>query len=105
MVFYYDNFFDQTVGTEEITDGDNWKNIWKLMVHERIRSFIWIIYHNGLMTKQYLNNFNLKALIVKNVQNKRSQFYMFRGTSYVINIYGINLPPVMVLEKLETICP
>ncbi|CAI8592221.1 unnamed protein product [Vicia faba] len=38
---------------------DHWKGIWNLSVTKRIRVFVWMIYHNGIKTNQYLNHLNL----------------------------------------------
>lgn len=35
---------------EEINEDNNWKVIWKLLVPQRIRMFMWLSYHDRLMT-------------------------------------------------------
>src|SRR4051812_42864185 len=35
----------------------NWAEIWKLQVRERVCSFIWLVYHDRLLTNRRLNGF------------------------------------------------
>lgn len=54
------NAFDLIVGTSNPVHMEHCSLIWKLSVHERIRSFIWMIHHNGIKTNKYLSQLKLR---------------------------------------------
>lgn len=38
----------------------HWDIMWKLQVPERIKSFVWKVFHNGILTDMYLNRLQLR---------------------------------------------
>lgn len=46
------------VGIE--TDGEVWKKVWKVDVPERVRSFLWIMIHDRLLTNKRKNTMGLR---------------------------------------------
>lgn len=40
---------------------DNWKRIWRLGVPERVKSFLWLVLHGSLITKERKNKIHLRT--------------------------------------------
>ena len=66
-----------------------WKDVWKLQVPQRVKTFIWVLYHGKLMTnKERCHRGMSTDPYCKSCHGKEEDFnHLFRGCSKVREVW------------------
>lgn len=82
--------YDLSISNYTIVHDDIWKAIWKQMVPNRLRKFVWLVRHalHPRDVVQSLSTLNFDDWLHRNIKGQvRCDFTQYRGATFIITLW------------------